>query len=262
MKLYSKKLPFQEYSTNIFLRDSAYELSFNPIESKDNSLMTLNGIIGKVYILLLLTVISSRFSWNAYNTWWNTEINFIAIALISLWFSVCIGFFAFFFKTRTKFIAPFSAFFLGFTLGPLSAHVDSQLPGVIVIALLITTGIFLGTLILYQINPYKRLDVAWVALFGVGIGICTLYSSIFLMNIFGLEMTYPHELSIFIIIPLCIIFFGSIITMLASFEFIVYQIQQKRLAELEWYSAFALFISIVWLYVDILLYLLRKSNNL
>ena len=50
--------------------------------------------------------------------------------------------------------------------------------------------------------------------------------------------------------------------MLASFEFIVYQIQQKRLAELEWYSAFALFISIVWLYVDILLYLLRKSNNL
>lgn len=258
--LKNKKLPFQDYSTNIFLKDSAFDLSYNPVKSETGFKMTLVGILYKVAILILLTLFSAIISWEFYDSWLNIQTHFVAVFFLSFWFSLFVGFFAFFFKSKTKYIAPFSAFFLGFTLGTLSAQINSLVPGVIALAVILSFSVLIGSCSIYIIQPRKRIDVFWVAFFGVIFGIATLYLTVLVLNMYDFNIHYPHELSIFTFIPLCIVLFGSIITMLASLEFVVYQIQQDRPYELEWYSAFALYISVVWLYLDILYYLTQKKE--
>ncbi|WP_421774171.1 Bax inhibitor-1/YccA family membrane protein [Gracilimonas sp.] len=255
-----KPLPFENYSTNFLLRDFAFEHSFNPVESNTHNKMSMGGVVNKVYLLALFTLLSSRISWKVYNEWISTEINFVALSLISLWLASFIGFFAFYFKSQTKFIAPFTAFFLGFSIGPLSAHLDSQFPGVVILALILTAGIFEGILLMYQFLHRKKVDVFWIGVVGAVLGIVILYTSVFLLNQFGLVIPFPHELTIFLLIPLFIVLFGSIITMIASVEFIILQISKERTEEFEWYSAFALFISLVWLYVDLVSYLVRRRD--
>ena len=242
------------------LRDYAFEHAFNPVVSKTQEKMSLGGVVNKVYLLALFTLLSSRISWKVYNDWLGVEINFVALSLISLWLATFIGFFAFYFKSQTKFIAPFTAFFLGFSIGPLSAHLDSKFPGVVILALILTAGIFEGILLMYQFLHRKKVDIFWIGVTGAVLGIIVLYASVFLLNLFGLTIPFPHELTVLLLIPLIIVLFGSIVTMIASVEFVMLQIRKKRAEEFEWYSAFALFISLVWIYVDLVSYLARKRG--
>ena len=253
-------LPFENYSTNLLLRDTAFEVAFNAVESPSKKEMTFGGVVHKMYFLVLITILSARLAYLGYQDVPNdSEVGLLAVSLLSLWAAVCVGFFAFFFKNNTKYIAPLAAIFLGLAIAPLAARLESSAPGIVIITLILTLGIFEGILLMYQFIAKHKVRVFWIGVIGALFGIIVLYASIFVLNLFQYKILYPHEGEIILAIPILIVLFGSIFTMIANVEFVLYQIVKKRPTELEWYSAFALYSSIVWLYVDLFLALRRRN---
>lgn len=253
-------LPFSNYSTNLLLRDSAFDVAFNEVENPSKEEMTFGGVVNKMYFLVLITILSARLAYLGYqDVPINTETSFLAVSLLSLWAAVCVGFFAFFFKNNTKYIAPLSAIFLGLAIAPLAVRLESTTPGIVIITLTLTLGIFEGIILLYQFIANHKMRIFWIGVIGALFGIIVLYVSIFVLNLFQYEILYPHQGNVIYAVPLIIVLFGSLFTMIANVEFVLFQIVKKRPAELEWYSAFALYISIIWLYVDIILALKRRS---
>ena len=148
--------------------------------------------------------------------------------------------------------APIYAAAEGFFLGGLSALMNFRYPGIVPPAIACTFGTAASMLLLYTTRvvrvtePFTRMIVA-----GTG-AVCLVYLISMLMRFFGMEFPLIHESG-----PIGLAFSAICIglaamNLLLDFDYIEKQVSRGAPKLLEWYGAFALMITLVWLYVEIL----------
>lgn len=149
----------------------------------------------------------------------------------------------------------------GYVLGAISAMFDAQTEGIVGAAVVATLSVFLAALFLYVtrlVRPTQRMAFAVAA--GIG-GLLLLYLFVFVVSIFNWSWLYTEEFrTIGIVVNLIAVVLAALSFTLdfASIEAGVKAGAPKRL---EWYGAYGLLVTMVWLYVTMLRLLALLARN-
>jgi uncharacterized YccA/Bax inhibitor family protein len=149
----------------------------------------------------------------------------------------------------------------GFCLGAISAMFDAQTDGIVGAAVLSTMCVFVVALLLYVtrlVKPTRKLAFAVIA--GMG-GLALLYFFVFILSIFNWGWLYSDEFRTVGVVVTVLAIVLAALSLVLDFGTIEGGVQAGAPKELEWYLAFGLMVTLVWLYISILKLLALLSRN-
>jgi uncharacterized YccA/Bax inhibitor family protein len=230
------------------------------IAKEDENVMTLQGTVNKTGILLLAVVIPALYTWNLFTStfdfatimpyFWTGTIGGLILAFVIVYN-----------MDWSPLLAPVYAILQGLCLGGLSAVINQQFPGIVMQALLLTFGICLVLLIIYKLKIIKPTENFKLIVASATGGLALYYLVSFGLSFVGVELPFIHENSIGgIIFSLFAVVLASM-NLVVDFDFIEQGAENRAPKYMEWYGAFGVMVTIIWLYVELLRLLakLRKK---
>ena len=214
-----------------------------------DGVMTLNGTVVKSFLLVLLAVFSAAFTWREYAT--NPGILMPAILVGGIGgFVVAL---VTIFKPRLAPVtSPFYAVLEGLLLGAVSARYEAYYNGVAVQAVGLTFMVFVAMLTLYRTGIIRVTDKFRFGVAAATGGIALFYLLSFVLSFFGVQIPLVHE-SGMVGIGFSLIVVGvAALNLALDFDFIEGGVQAQAPRYMEWYGAFGLLVTLVWLYLEML----------
>jgi uncharacterized YccA/Bax inhibitor family protein len=228
------------------------ENTFKGLESIDHdNVMTLQGTVNKTALLLLVLFIPAAYVWNLFNS---TQ-DFATVA--PLFYTGLIGglitaIILVFKKTLAPYLAVLYAGFEGLAMGGLSALMNAAYPGIVIQALLLTFGICFGLLLIYTLRIIKPTENFKLMVGAATGGIALFYLASFVLSFFNIRVPLIHDNSLWgILFSLFVVGIASL-NLVVDFDFIEQGAARKAPKYMEWYGAFGLMVTLIWLYVEIL----------
>jgi len=229
----------------------------------DSEVMTLNGTANKTGILLVLTIIAAAYAWSqvdfgagaqpggAFNLYlWGGLIAGLVFALATI-----------FKKEWAPVTAPLYALSEGFFLGAISAVYNHVFDGIVQQAVLLTFGTLFAMLMAYRsglIRATEKFKLGVVAATG---GIALVYLVSMVLGFFNIQIPLIHEsgmigigFSLFVVVV-------AALNLVLDFDFIETGVQQRAPKYMEWYGAFGLMVTLVWLYIEFLRLLSKLQSR-
>ncbi|MBL7849603.1 MAG: Bax inhibitor-1/YccA family protein [Cyclobacteriaceae bacterium] len=227
-------------------------------EDEDN-VMTLQGTVNKTGVLLIAVLIPALFTWNLFAT----TLDFGTV-MPYFWTGTLGGLFlAFVIAYNMEWspvLAPVYAILQGLCLGGLSAAINHKFPGIVMQALLLTFGICAVLLIIYKLKIIKPTENFKLIVASATGGLALYYLASFGLSFAGVELPFIHENNTGgILFSLFAVVLASM-NLVVDFDFIEQGAESRAPKYMEWYGAFGLMVTIIWLYVE-LLRLLAKARK-
>lgn len=246
------------------MRSSNPALMSNPFSSfgvvSDSNAMTIRGTVNKTLILLLLVLLPAAWVWRQFSlsgenvgavqTW--MTVGLIAGFILSL---VTI-----FKKEWAPLTAPLYAVAQGFFLGGISSMFEKSYPGIVMQAVSLSIATLLVMLVAYQggwIRPTERFKLGVVAATG---GIALVYFVSIILGFFNINVSFINGSGLFSILFSLFVVGIAALNFIIDFDFIEQGARARIPKYMEWYGAFALMVTLIWLYIEILR-LLSKLNS-
>jgi len=225
----------------------------------ESKVMTISGTVNKTAILLLLTMISSYVTWQLFFSTYDYELIRVFVIGGSL-IGLALAFFIAFNKDLAGYLSPLYSIFEGLALGGLSAIMENAFPGIVIQSLSLTFSIFLTLLIIYKLRLIKVTENFKLIVASATAGIALYYLASLGLRIFGIELPLIHENTTGgIIFSIFVVILASA-NLVVDFDFIEQGAENKVPKYMEWYGAFGLLVTVIWLYIEILR-LLGKSRK-
>lgn len=247
-------------SGNPTLRDGIFDKVGRARDASDA--MTVNGAIGKTGILLALVAIGAVITWNMYGSF-----IYSPYVMPLFWLGLIGGFvlaMVISFKPLTaRFLSPIYALLEGLALGGISVIFNFKYQGIVLQAICLTVLVATFMLILYRFRIIRATEKFRSIVMLATISIAVFYLISFVLSFFGvysplsLNSTGPLWLSILISVVIVIV---AALNLILDFNFIESGAENELPKEMEWYGGFALIVTLVWLYLEILR-LLSKMNR-
>ena len=226
----------------------------------DADAMTLNGTVNKTAFLLVLTLVGAMYTWGMFFSG-NTDqlmpwvlggaIGGFVVALVTV-----------FKKTWAPVTAPLYAVLEGLFIGGVSAIFEQRFPGIVMQAVGLTFGTLAALLVAYRsglIRATENFKLGVVAATG---GIALLYLVNIGMRLFGFEgMGFIHDSSLMGIGFSVVVVIVAALNLVLDFDFIEQGVEQGAPKYMEWYAAFGLLVTLVWLYLEILRLLSKLQSR-
>lgn len=232
--------------------------TFKNINKKDslflNEGMTIKGTVDKTALALCLLLISAYYSFS--------QANFTLMALAGL-----IGFFLFltliFKKSWAPFIVPLYSISQGFVVGGVSYLYNSQYEGIVLQSVLLTILVLFSMLFAYRSKIIKPTQNFKLAIFSSIMAIFVLYFIGFFMGLFGtgLSILDPRNSSPASIGASVFIVAIGAFSLVIDFDFIEEGAEKGAPKYMEWYGAFGLLVTLIWLYFEILRLVAKLRNR-
>ena len=230
------------------------------VVSRDGSTMTLNGTVNKSGILLALILVTAAFVWDKYEGPQSTSaiMPWVAMGGIGGFILAMITIFK---KTWAPGTAPAYALLEGLFLGGISAMFEARFPGIVMQAVGLTFGTLAALLMAYRsglIRATENFKLGVVAATG---GIFILYLVSFGMSFFGKSIPFIHESGLMGIGFSAFVVVIAALNLVLDFDFIENGVEQGAPKYMEWYGAFGLMVTLVWLYLEILRLLSKLQSR-
>ena len=230
------------------------------VVSRDGSTMTLNGTVNKSGILLALILVTAAFVWDKYEGPQSTSaiMPWVAMGGIGGFILAMITIFK---KTWAPVTAPAYALLEGLFLGGISAMFEARFPGIVMQAVGLTFGTLAALLMAYRsglIRATENFKLGVVAATG---GIFILYLVSFGMSFFGKSIPFIHESGLMGIGFSAFVVVIAALNLVLDFDFIENGVEQGAPKYMEWYGAFGLMVTLVWLYLEILRLLAKLQSR-
>ena len=219
----------------------AFQSHFNTNQNVDGATMTLEGTVNKTGILLALCVGGAFFGWNA-----------PALALPAIIIGFVIALFTIFRPKNSPYTAPGYAAIEGVALGAITMVFESQYPGIGIQAIGLTFGILASLLFCYKSGIIKPTENFRLMIFSATMGIALLYLISFIMSFFGNSIGFIHSNGLFGIGFSLFVVGIAALNLVLDFDFIEEGSEAGLPKYMEWYGAFSLMVTLVWLYLEIL----------
>ena len=235
--------------------------SGNPVLNKSTFLsshvqsekMTINGTVNKTLISLILLITSGYYCFTSISPIIiiGGAIGGLIVAIITI-----------FKKEWAPITVPIYALLEGCFLGGISYMYNTMYEGIVSNAIFLTIGILLSLLFAYKsgwIKPTENVKLGLVAATG---GIFIVYLVNMVMSFFGSQMGIMdiNNSSMFSIgFSLFVVVIASL-NLVLDFDFIEEGAEKGAPKYMEWYGAFGLLVTLIWLYLEILR-LLAKLNS-
>jgi uncharacterized YccA/Bax inhibitor family protein len=214
--------------------------------------MTVQGTVYKTLMLLTLVILSAGWTWmKFYQAGGNA-------AVVAPWLMVgVIGGFVMALVTTFKkewaaVTAPIYAVLQGLFIGAISAQLEMAYSGIVIQTAGLTFGTLFAMLVAYQsgwIRPTQKFKMGVMAATG---GIMLVYLVSFVLSFFGIHASFLYSSSLFSIgISLFVIIIAAL-NFIIDFDFIEQGANQNVPKYMEWYGAFAMMVTLIWLYIEFL----------
>jgi uncharacterized YccA/Bax inhibitor family protein len=224
--------------------------TFDGLAASDNP-MTLSGTINKTAMLLALVFAGAGWVWNIYFASHRVE----DIVPYLLWGSIgglLLAFATIFNKQAAPYTAPLYAVVEGLAIGGLSALYEARQPGIAIQAVGLTFGILVVMLAAYRLELIKVTEHFKAGLVGATGGIAILYLVDLVLVYFGHPVAMIHDGGVWGIAFSLFVIAIAALNLVMDFDFIEKGVEQRSPKYMEWYSAFGLVVTLVWLYLEIL----------
>ncbi len=228
--------------------------------------MTLSGTVNKIFIMLLLVAAGALYTWRLAFATLEADPAVAPRAILPWMIGGGIGGFilaliTIFKRSISPFTAPIYAVLEGLFLGGISALLEYQYRGIVLNAVALTFGILFALLIAYRSGLIKPTENFKLGVFAATGGVMMLYLVSFLLNLFGVPVGYLHNSSLLSIgISLVIVIIASL-NLVLDFDFIEQGAASSVPKYMEWYAAFGLIVTLVWLYLEILRLLSKIASR-
>jgi uncharacterized YccA/Bax inhibitor family protein len=212
--------------------------------------MTLQGTVNKTGLLLLCAIGSAAYTWNLF-----INSHSAATVLPWLWIGTIGGFVCALITTFKKewspVTAPAYALLEGLALGAISSILELRFPGIAIQSVSLTFGTLLVLLLAYRsglIPVTQKFRMGIVAATG---GIMVFYLLQFALGFFGIRFASVNGSGV-IGIGFSLIVVGiAALNLVLDFDFIESGVRMGAPKYMEWYGAFGIMVTLVWLYLEI-----------
>jgi uncharacterized YccA/Bax inhibitor family protein len=223
--------------------------------------MSLSGTVNKTGILLLCAVATAAWTWNQFMQ--THDLSFAGPAvLVGAFGGFIIGMVTIFKKEWSPITSPIYALLEGLALGGLSAVFELRYPGIAMEAVALTFGTLFVMLLAYKsglIKVTQKFRMGVVAATGA---IFVFYMIQLLLSLFGIQFaTINGAGPIGIAISLVIVAVAAL-NLVLDFDFVEQGVAAGAPRYMEWYAAFGIIVTLVWLYLEFLRLLSKfRSRN-
>ena len=229
--------------------------TFENLSSKTAEVMTLEGTVNKTAISLAILLCA------AYYTYSNAAMGYI---LVGGGGGFIVAIVTVLKKEWSPITVPIYAVLEGLTLGGISKmYAEAFEPGLVPQAISLTVGILCALLFAYKTKIIRATENFKLGVFAATAGIVVVYIISLLMSLFGnsgLAVMDPTNASMLSIgFSLFVVFIASL-NLVMDFDFIEQGAEHGAPKYMEWYGAFGLLVTLIWLYLEILK-LLAKLNS-
>lgn len=217
----------------------------------DTSKMTINGTIHKTGILLLITVAGASLGWDS-----NSPILLFGSMIVALILSFAI----IFGPQRAPMLSPIYAFCEGLLLGSISSVYSARYPGIVSNAMFLTLSCLFIMLALYRFRVIRVTERTRSVITVATLAIAVTYLVQLVMSIFGSSIPMINDSSPMGIGFSLLVVGVAALNLLLDFSLIEEANARGAPKFMEWYGGFALLVTLVWLYLE-MLRLMSKLNK-
>lgn len=229
-----------------------------PITTDADS-MTIGGTAAKTGLLLLLVLATGSWGWSLVDPvsgqtdipgwWFLVMIAVVVLAIVTA------------FRPQIAIVTgPLYALTMGVMLGVISHIYDAQFDGIVLQAILATAAVFVTMLVLFVTRTIRVTQRMRGIVIGATAGIFLFYLLSIVLSLFGVGIPLVWDSG-----PIGILFSVVIVAIAAfnlmlDFDLVERGVQASAPKSMEWYGAFGLMVTIVWMYIEILR-LLGKARS-
>jgi uncharacterized YccA/Bax inhibitor family protein len=223
--------------------------------------MTERGTLNKFFFLFLMVMASASFTWKAFyegkdvTGWiWGSLIGGLIVAFIII-----------FKKQWSPYLAPAYGLLEGVLLGGISAVYNNAFaktaPGIVTQAVLLTFGVVIAMYGLYRFRIIKVTEKFKSVIIIATAGILVFYLLAMVLSWFRIDVALIHQGSSIGIIFSLVVVTVAALNLLLDFDMIEQGSKMGAPKYMEWYGAFGLLVTIVWLYLEILRLLSKLASR-
>lgn len=235
--------------------------TFKRSQDTAGEIMTVQGTVIKTAILLMLVVLGAAFTWNiflkagsnpaAVNGWLiGGALGGLALALVTTFKPI-----------YAPITAPIYAAVEGFFIGSISAVLNEAFPGIVIQAATLTFGTLAAMLLLYETKIIQVTDKFKMIVASATGGIFVAYLITWGLSFFNIQVPFIYGNGMAGIIFSLFVIGIAALNFVLDFDLIQKGARQGAPKYMEWYGAFALMVTLIWLYVEFLRLLSKLRSN-
>ncbi|HEY4287035.1 MAG TPA: Bax inhibitor-1/YccA family protein [Puia sp.] len=249
-------------SSNPTLSEKIFSRS---LSETDNGVMTVRGSMQKFGFLLFLVLAGAAFTWKLYFSGKGpTVMTLLAVGAIG---GLICAFATSFKPSLARYLSPAYAVLEGFVLGGLSAIINDMFkktyPNIVFTAVLLTLGVAFAVFLLYNFRIIRATEKFRAVILSAVVGIAIFYFIDIILGFFGINISFLNwgdNSMIGIVFNLFVVVIAALMLVL-NFDQIETGEKMGAPKYMEWYGAFGLLVTLVWLYLEILQLLSRFAGN-
>lgn len=225
---------------------------------ENEDLMTVNGTVNKTIVLLLFVFAGALLQWTQFAAKPGLVLNLLMAGSFAGFILALVTIFK---KNASPYTAPLYAVFEGLVIGGISAVFEAQYKGITVQAVGLTLGTMFSLLILYKL---RIITVTQKFRAGITIatgGIAVFYLVSLVMSFFGFRTSLIYGSTTAGLAVNLVIVIIAALNLLLDFDFVVGGAAVGLPKYMEWYGAFGLTVTLVWLYIEIINLLARRNRQ-
>jgi len=228
--------------------------------------MTLNGTINKTILSFLLLILGAFYTWSKFFSVVDPAVGASLVYPYLIGGGIAgfiLGIVTIFKKEWSQYTVPVYAVLEGLFLGGISAIVEARFAnqGLVLRAVTLTFGVFFIMLFLYRSNVIKVTQKFKLGIIAATGGIALVYLAGFIFSLFGVQFSFLYGNSMLSIgISLFVVVIAAL-NLVLDFDFIDRGSKANVPKFMEWYGAFGLMVTLVWLYLEILRLLSKIASR-
>jgi uncharacterized YccA/Bax inhibitor family protein len=207
--------------------------------------MTVGGTVNKTALLLAILFMTATFTWGQ----GPAAAGYILVGALG---GMVVALITVFKKNWSPVTAPIYAALEGLALGGISVMFEGRYPGIVSQAVFLTFGTLAALLIAYRSGWIQATENFKLGVAAATGGIFFVYLISFVLSFFGMSIPLIHSSGTFGILFSLFVVVIAALNLVLDFDFIEQGAEQGAPKYMEWYGAFALMITLVWLYLEIL----------
>lgn len=226
--------------------------------SSGADVMTVKGAVDKSFLLILIVFAGAAIGWTLISGGMFPPLPLlIGSAIVGFILAILTSFKPHLAKTT----APVYALVEGVFLGCLTLFFEMNVPGIAFQAVGLTFGVFICMLVAYKTGVIKATEGFRAGLVAATGAVALVYVASMLMSLFGYQIPFIHEAGLIGIGFSVVVVVIAALNLVLDFALIEEGAAMGAPKHMEWYAAFSLLVTLVWLYLEILRLLSKLASR-
>lgn len=219
--------------------------------------MTLGGTVNKTALSLGILLVAASYVWNR----GVADPALGAFVMVGVIAGLIVAMVTVFKQTWAPYTTPLYAGLEGLALGGISVVFEARYPGIVSQAVFLTFGTLGALLFAYRSGIIRATENFKLGIVAATGGIALVYVLSFVLGFFGVNIPLIHSSGTFGILFSLFVVVIAALNLVLDFDFIEQGVERGAPKHMEWYGAFGLLITLVWLYLEILRLLAKLQSR-